>query len=168
VTWHGDPRRIFRQYGPQYQECYADRLSAGPRQALRAIACCRTEALGGHVYRCAACGKMLFGYHSCRNRHCPQCRHAAAQPWLTVQQDLLLPVPYFLLTFTLPAELRSVARQHPRLIYNLLFRAERVDGATRLTRTHQSKDQGAPLKSAPTCNAPPTMAVSHNFGARAS
>lgn len=114
---------IFRQYGPQYQERYADRLSASQRQALRAIASCRTEALGGHVYRCPACAEMLYSYHSCRNRHCPRCQHAAAQQWLTAQQDLLLPVPYFLLTFTLPAELRAVARQHPRLIYNLLFRA---------------------------------------------
>ena len=114
---------IFRQYGPQYRERYADRLSASQRQALHAIETCRTEALGGHVYQCAACGETRYSYHSCRNRHCPQCQHAAAQQWLTAQQDLLLPVPYFLLTFTLPAELRGVARQHPRLIYNLLFRA---------------------------------------------
>ena len=113
----------FRQYGPQYLQRHADRLAASQRQALRAIAVCRTEALGGHVYRCAACGEMLYSYHSCRNRHCPQCQHAAAQRWLQEQQDLLLPVPYFLLTFTLPAELRSVAQQQPRLIYNLLFRA---------------------------------------------
>ena len=114
---------IFRQYGPQYLERYADRLSASQRQALRAIAACRTEALGGHVYHCAACDETRYSYHSCRNRHCPQCQHAAAQRWLREQQDLLLPAPYFLLTFTLPAALRSVAQQHPRLIYNLLFRA---------------------------------------------
>ena len=114
---------IFRQYGPQYLERYADRLSASQRQALRAIAACRTEALGGHVYHCAACDETRYSYHSCRNRHCPQCQHAAAQRWLREQQALLLPAPYFLLTFTLPAELRSVAQQQPRLIYNLLFRA---------------------------------------------
>jgi len=114
---------IFRQHGPPYCKRYADRLSASQRQALHAIATCRTEALGGHVYHCAACGETRYSYHSCRNRHCPQCQHAAAQQWLIAQQDLLLPVPYFLLTFTLPAELRTVARQHPRLIYNLLFRA---------------------------------------------
>jgi len=114
---------IFRQYGAQYLERYADRLSASQRQALRAIAACRTEALGGHVYHCAACDETRYSYHSCRNRHCPQCQHAAAQRWLREQQALLLPAPYFLLTFTLPAELRSVAQQQPRLIYNLLFRA---------------------------------------------
>ena len=114
---------IFRQYGPLYLERYADRLSASQRQALRAIAACRTEALGGHVYHCAACDETRYSYHSCRNRHCPQCQHAAAQRWLQEQQALLLPAPYFLLTFTLPAALRSVAQQQPRLIYNLLFRA---------------------------------------------
>jgi hypothetical protein len=114
---------IFRQYGPQYLERYADRLAASQRQALRAIAACRTEALGGHVYHCAACDETRYSYHSCRNRHCPQCQHAAAQRWLREQQALLLPAPYFLLTFTLPAALRSVAQQQPRLIYNLLFRA---------------------------------------------
>jgi len=114
---------IFRQHGPLYRKRYADRLSASQRQALHAIATCRTEALGGHVYRCAVCGETRYSYHSCRNRHCPQCQHAAAQQWLMDQQHLLLPGPYFLLTFTLPAELRSIARQHPRLIYNLLFRA---------------------------------------------
>ena len=114
---------IFRQYGAQYLERYADRLSVSQRQALCAIAACRTEALGGQVYHCAACDETRYSYHSCRNRHCPQCQHAAAQRWLREQQALLLPAPYFLLTFTLPAELRSVAQQHPRLIYNLLFRA---------------------------------------------
>ena len=81
------------------------------------------RGLGGQVYHCAACDETRYSYHSCRNRHCPQCQHAAAQRWLREQQALLLPAPYFLLTFTLPAELRSVAQQHPRLIYNLLFRA---------------------------------------------
>ena len=82
--------------------------------------------LGGHVYHCAACDETRYSYHSCRNRHCPQCQHAAAQQWLREQQALLLPVPYFLLTFTLPAALRRVAQQQPRLIYNLLFRASAV------------------------------------------
>ena len=114
---------VFRQYGAQYLERYADRLSASQRQALRAIEACRTEALGGHVYHCAACDETRYSYHSCRNRHCPQCQHAAAQQWLREQQALLLPAPYFLPTFTLPAELRGVAQQQPRLIYNLLSRA---------------------------------------------
>jgi hypothetical protein len=91
-------------------------------QAMRAIEQCRTEALGGHVYHCPDCDETQYSYHSCRNRHCPKCQNDADQQWLQQQQDLLLPVPYFLLTFTLPDGLRKVARSHQKLFYNLLFR----------------------------------------------
>jgi hypothetical protein len=82
---------------------------------MRAIEQCRTEALGGHVYHCTDCDETRYSYHSCRNRHCPKCQHDAAQQWLQKQQDMLLPVPYFLLTFTLPEGLRKVARRHQKL-----------------------------------------------------
>jgi len=114
---------IFRRYGSAYRQKYATKLLLSHRQAMRAIEHCRTEALGGQVYRCAVCGETRYSYHSCRNRHCPKCQHAQAQAWLHLQQKLLLPVPYFLLTFTLPAELRLLASQNQKLIYNLLFRA---------------------------------------------
>jgi len=90
---------------------------------MRAIVRCRTEALGGHIYQCTHCEEIQYSYHSCRNRHCPKCQHENGQEWLEAQQGLLLPVPYFLLTFTLPAEIRSLAFGHQELIYNLLFRA---------------------------------------------
>jgi hypothetical protein len=92
-------------------------------QAMRAIERCRTPTLGGHIYICDACGEIQYLYHSCRNRHCPKCQNNKAQLWLEKQQAMLLPVPYFLLTFTLPGELRQTARNHQRLIYGLLFRA---------------------------------------------
>ncbi len=114
---------IFRQYGPAYRQKYANKLLPSHRQAMWAIEHCRTEALGGQVYRCAACDETRYSYHSCRNRHCPKCQHQQTQDWLEVQRGLLLPVPYFLLTFTLPAQLRPLARQNQKLIYNLLFRA---------------------------------------------
>jgi hypothetical protein len=88
-----------------------------------AIEHCRTEALGGHVYHCPDCDQHVYQYHSCRNRHCPKCQNEQAQQWLEHQHDLLLPVPYFMLTFTLPAPLRPVARSHQALLYDLLFRA---------------------------------------------
>ena len=88
-----------------------------------AIEHCRTEVLGGHVYHCAECDEVRYCYHSCRNRHCPKCQNDKGQQWLEKQGDSLLPVPYFMLTFTLPAELRELARQHQELFYNLLFRA---------------------------------------------
>lgn len=113
---------IFRQYGPAYRQQYASRMPASHLKAMRAIEQCRTEALGGQVYVCTACDKTRYSYHSCRNRHCPKCQNENAQDWLEQQQTLLLPVPYFLLTFTVPAGFHEVARAHQRLFYDLLFK----------------------------------------------
>jgi hypothetical protein len=90
---------------------------------MRAIEHCRTEDLGGQVFACTTCGEVRYSYHSCRNRHCPKCQHQQTEEWLALQQELLLPTPYFLLTFTLPSELRDLAFRHQKLIYDLLFRA---------------------------------------------
>jgi hypothetical protein len=76
---------------------------------------------------------VQYSYHSCRNRHCPKCQNDKAQEWLQEQQDLLLPVPYFMLIFTLPAALGEVARSHQSIFYNLLFRAS-ADAAQRLAQ----------------------------------
>lgn len=113
---------IFRRYGPQYRARYGHHLSADQHAAMHAIEQCRTEALGGHVYTCPSCQTTRYSYHSCRNRHCPTCQHQATQAWLAEQHTLLLPVPYFLVTFTLPSELRAIARQQPETLYPLLFR----------------------------------------------
>jgi hypothetical protein len=114
---------ISRRYGPQYREKYGARMPPSHLNAMTDIEQCRTEALGGQVYQCPECGERRYTYHSCQNRHCPKCQNAAGQAWLEQQQALLLPVPYFLLTFTLPEELREIARSHQKLIYGLLFRA---------------------------------------------
>lgn len=114
---------IFRQHGATYRQKHAERMLSSHHQAMRAIERCRTEALGGHVFQCPECGEVQYSYHSCRNRHCPKCQQGAAQQWLEKQKDLLLPTPYFMLTFTLPDGLRRVARSHQKLFYNLLFRA---------------------------------------------
>lgn len=114
---------IFRRHGPDYQAKFAERMLPSHRRAMQAIINCRTGALGGHVYHCDHCHEDRYSYHSCRNRHCPKCQHHVAEQWLAKQQELLLPVPYFLLTFTLPAGLREIARSNQRVIYNLLFRA---------------------------------------------
>lgn len=114
---------LFRRYGPAYRARYGSTLSESQIQAMQAIAQCRTEALGGHVYACPECQTTRYSYHSCRNRHCPTCQQDASEAWLAEQQALLLPVSYFLVTFTLPAELRAVTRQHPEAIYPLLFGA---------------------------------------------
>jgi hypothetical protein len=90
---------------------------------MRAIEQCRTEALDGHLYECPACHEQVYSYHSCKNRNCPQCQHDAGQRWLEKQQALLLPVPHFLVTFTLPAGLRTLVRSQQEIVYNLLFRS---------------------------------------------
>lgn len=114
---------IFRRYGPAYRTKFGAHIPAHHRTVMAAIEQCRTEALGGHIYTCAACATTRYSYHSCRNRHCPTCQQGHAQTWLAQQHQLLLPVPYFLVTFTLPSELRSIARQHQRRVYALLFRS---------------------------------------------
>jgi Putative transposase/Transposase zinc-binding domain len=113
---------IMRLFGPAYRHKYAGRIPTHHLKAMQAIETCRTEALGGQVYVCPDCEQVQYSYHSCRNRHCPKCQNEHAQAWLEQQQELLLPVPYFLLTFTLPAGLREFARHQPRLMYDLLFR----------------------------------------------
>jgi hypothetical protein len=113
---------IFRQYGPTYRAKFGERVLPSHRQAMWAIEHCRTAALGGQVYHCPDCDHDIYQYHSCRNRHCPKCQNEQAQRWLEQQWNMLLPVPYFMLTFTLPAALRPVARSHQALLYDLLFR----------------------------------------------
>jgi Putative transposase/Transposase zinc-binding domain len=117
---------IFRQYGPAYRAKFGERMPASHLKAMAAIEQCRTEALGGHVYHCETCDETLYSYHSCpgalRARHCPKCQHDAAQAWLEKQQQFLLPVPYFMVTFTLPAALHPVARSYQKLVYDRLFR----------------------------------------------
>lgn len=112
---------IFQQYGAEYRAKYEQRMPSSHKVAMRAIAHCRTEQLGGHVYRCEACQISEYSYHSCRNRHCPKCQHQAGQQWFERQQQLLLPTPYFMVTFTLPEPLRKIARRHQKVIYHLLF-----------------------------------------------
>jgi Putative transposase/Transposase zinc-binding domain len=89
---------------------------------MTAIEQCRSAALGGHVERCEECGHSRIAYNSCRNRHCPKCQGAAARDWLAAREADLLPVGYFHLVFTLPAEIAPIAHQNKAVVYDLLFR----------------------------------------------
>jgi DNA-directed RNA polymerase subunit M/transcription elongation factor TFIIS len=113
---------IFLEYEPQYRAKYGDKMLPSHRKAMYDIERCRTSVLGGHVYHCPDCGENEYLYHSCRNRHCPKCQNDNAYVWLEKQQDIPLHVPYFLVTFTLPDELRDVARSNQKLVYDVLFR----------------------------------------------
>jgi hypothetical protein len=90
---------------------------------MAAIEACRTEALGGHVAACAACGHQHVAYNSCKNRHCPKCQGPAARDWMAARAEDLLPVEYFHLVFTLPAEIARIAYWNKAAVYGLLFRA---------------------------------------------
>ena len=98
-------------------------LRSEQRQALQAIACCRTAAYGGHLYECDSCRHRHPAYNSCRNRHCPKCQTLAKERWLEHRQSELLPVGYFHIVFTIPDTLRPLFRGNPRVLYDLLFRA---------------------------------------------
>jgi hypothetical protein len=114
---------IVRLHGAAYREQFGVTLSSVQKRALRDIAACRTPFFGGHVYECDHCQQNVFQYHSCGNRSCPKCHQNQTDRWLTKQRGRLLPCSYFLVTFTLPAELRPLARSHPKKIYGLLMKA---------------------------------------------
>jgi len=113
---------IVRAAGPAYVATHAGELRPSQRRALTDIVQCRTAALGGSLYRCDDCGVLDYRYHSCRNRHCPKCQADRAQQWLAHVQERLLPCDHYLLTFTLPAQLRALARRHQRVVYGALLR----------------------------------------------
>lgn len=112
---------ILAQHGQPWLDTHA--LSAVQEKAWRAIVACRTQALGGHVERCDHCGVLRYLYHSCRNRHCPQCQTRAKEAWLAARRRELLPVPYFHLVFTLPHAINGLAGSDARTLYALLFGA---------------------------------------------
>ena len=114
---------IFRAAGPAYRAAHAGHLSLHQLKIMSAVEQCRTAAMGGHVEACNDCGHWRIAYNSCRNRHCPKCQGAAARTWLAEREADLLPVGYFHVVFTLPAEIGTIAFQNKALVYDLLFKA---------------------------------------------
>jgi hypothetical protein len=113
------------QHGDAYLHAYGDTVLPSHRRALRAIAMCKTGALGGHQYQCQSCGYLHQVMHACRHRMCPGCQHQTAEAWLEKQAAQLLDVPYFHLVFTLPDVLRPIVASHQREMINTLFYAAR-------------------------------------------
>ena len=112
------------ELGRSYLERFASSIPARLREVLENILRCRTPALGGQLFSCSQCGEFHYQYHSCNDRHCPRCGQANAQAWLARQrQRLLLPVSYFLVTFTVPEALRPWIRSHLREGLDTLFGA---------------------------------------------
>jgi len=112
---------ILRRHWPAYRAKFGTAIPPAHRAAVQAILSCRTHALGGQLFRCD-CGALHYAYHSCGHRACHQCGHGDAREWARRQENKLLPVPYFLVTFTVPEALRDVIRAHPKVLYAALFR----------------------------------------------
>ena len=110
-----------RQFGSAYAARFGAAMPAGHRRALDDLAACRTAAMGGHVTQCDPCGHEHFVYHSCRHRSCPTCHGVSTRAWLAARETELLPVPYFHVGFTLPAELRAIVRSHQRVLLGALM-----------------------------------------------
>lgn len=131
---------LFRQYGPAYRQAHS--LPVQQHQLMRAIETCRTAALGGHVDKCDQCQFTRISYNSCRNRHCPKCQGKQRSQWLAQRKSELLPVEYFHVVFTMPAQLAAIAYQNKTVVYDILFRAA---AETLITIARDPKHLGAEI-----------------------
>ena len=127
---------VLRRHWPAYQRKFGARLLPSHKRAVQALLSCRTQALGGQLYRCD-CGRMHYAYHSCNHRACPQCGHANTDVWLQKRQRQLLPVPYYLVTFTVPEALRPILRSHQTFGYDALLR-ESAGALLDVARSHKN------------------------------
>jgi rubredoxin len=114
---------LIRTAGVAFLERNRHWLSWRHVKVLRAIARCRTAALGGHLDECTRCGHRAISYNSCRNRHCPKCQTSARERWIAARRRELLPTRYVHVVFTLPSHLAPLALQNKKVIYGLLLRA---------------------------------------------
>jgi len=114
---------IIRSAGTDFIERNRSWLRWTHLKILRAIARCRTAALGGHIDECTGCGhRATISYNSCRNRHCPKCQTGARERWIAARRRELLPTPYVHVVFTMPPQLAALALQNKKVIYGLLLR----------------------------------------------
>lgn len=143
---------IFGRHGEAYRQVHDGHLGRVERRVMSAIELCRTAELGGHVEGCRSCGAIRVAYNSCRNRHCPKCQGQACRDWLAAREAELLPVPYFHVVFTLPAEVAAIAFQNKAAVYAILFRTA---AETLRTIAADSKHLGAEIG---------LIAVLHSWG----
>lgn len=114
---------LLKQHWPDYVATYGGSIPPEHWRAVEAVLSCRTPRLGGHVHACTDCGTEHFVYHSCNHRACPSCGRREQQLWSAKQQSRRLPVPYYMLTFTVPQQLHAPIRAHPKIHYAILFAA---------------------------------------------
>lgn len=114
---------VFRRFAPDYLAAHGASMLPSHQRAITDILACRTEALGGHLWRCDQCHAERFSYHSCKNRSCPKCHTDQTERWLQARRAEMLPSRYFHVTVTVPDELRAVLRANQRDGYALLMKA---------------------------------------------
>jgi len=114
---------IFRTHSPEYIDRFGASISKEHRKVINAITQCRTEAAGVAVYECRECGETYHVNRSCGNRHCPTCQNDKTHQWLARQLKRQLPGHHFMMTFTVPENLRPTIRSHQKIAYSALFKA---------------------------------------------
>lgn len=115
--------QVIDTFGADFLAQYGERLTADHRRAVNALRLCRSQAAPRMHVQCADCTHQKLVPHSCGHRHCPHCQHHESQRWLERQLQRQVPANYFLLTFTLPAELRGLAWAHQAMLYDMLIRS---------------------------------------------
>lgn len=116
-------QQIFRQHGKAYIAKYGDRMPDAHKKVIYAITHCGSGRYGNHIFECSGCGKLHSIDGSCGNRHCPTCQGGKSDEWLQKQMEKALPVTYFMITFTIPQELRRLFRSNQKACYRALFKA---------------------------------------------
>jgi len=114
---------IFRTFGPEYIQHFGDAMPTEHRKVIDAIIECRTESFGIVVYQCDECGSYHTVFRSCGNRHCPTCQNHKTRQWLEKQLRRQLPGHHFMVTFTVPKQLRRFIRSNQRIAYAAMFKA---------------------------------------------
>lgn len=112
---------IVNEYHHAYIKKYDESSLPGHLKALSAIQRCRTSDSGQMYVRCPECRHAEWRPVSCGHRSCPQCQNHEATRWIERQQSKLLPVQYYMVTFTLPCEFRSLVWRNQRILYSALF-----------------------------------------------
>jgi len=146
------PRATVQQLLQKHQ--FPANINVHVQNVLERIKICRTAELGYHVYKCRNndCGHIKYQYHSCRDRHCPNCGAVKKQEWIEARTQELLPVKYYHVVFTLPHELNSIVLGHRKILFKLLFDAA---SATLLTFAKDPQYLGA---------TPGIISVLHTWG----
>ncbi len=114
--------QIFELYAREYLKKFGSNIPFVHLKAIRDIISCRSPVMGGTTYYCTKCNTFHYSYHSCKNRNCPKCQYEDNHRWLDKQLEKLLPVSYFLVTFTIPSEFRSITRTNQKAVLSILFK----------------------------------------------